>query len=48
MLGGCRPSEAKSDVDESPQDEMWLGREQIRRANIQVSTVADADMPWCR
>jgi membrane fusion protein, heavy metal efflux system len=45
MLGGCRPSEAKTDVDEPPQDEMWLGREQIRRANIQITTVADTDMP---
>ncbi|HTB56853.1 MAG TPA: efflux RND transporter periplasmic adaptor subunit [Polyangia bacterium] len=45
MLGGCRPSEAKSDADDPPEDEMWLGREQIRRANIQVTTVADADMP---
>ncbi len=45
MLGGCRASEAKAEVDDPPADEMWLAREQIRRANIQLTTVADAEMP---
>jgi membrane fusion protein, heavy metal efflux system len=45
LLGGCRTTEAKAEVDVPPQDEMWLGQEQIRRSNIQVTTVADTEMP---
>lgn len=44
-FAACGTSEASREVQQPSSDEMWLSAEQMKQGKVQVTTVAEADIP---
>jgi cobalt-zinc-cadmium efflux system membrane fusion protein len=42
---GCGHSHAKAPADQAPHDEAWVSPEQMKRGDVRITTVTQADMP---